>query len=81
MLDIAHILESALGLTIGGVLIKLFDKTCESQCSNAQPVSTIVASNKNDDNDDDAKSYTTIIPDYDVEYFVTYNNERYHTKV
>jgi hypothetical protein len=52
MLDFAHILESSLGLTIGGVLLKLIDKTCRSACTEAsQPVQTIVQEDTDSEKD------------------------------
>ena len=68
MLDfnVNHILESSLGLTFGGLLLKLIDKACKTNCEKPE-VQTVVQDSDSEQNDNisDAVSDITEIPHYD----------------
>lgn len=76
MLDFGHILESSLGLTFGGMLLKLLDKTCKSNCSDTQPVQTIVQPDTESEKEvSDYASDVTIMISYDhINNLPTNNN-------
>ena len=67
MLDFCHILESSLGLTFGGIILKLIDRTCKSNCSNQQQNQIIVQPDTDSEKEiSDNVSEITQIPDYDL---------------
>jgi hypothetical protein len=63
-----HILESSLGLTFGGLLLKLIDKACK-QIVKSQKFKRLcrIATGEQNDNVSDAVSDITEIPHYDQE--------------
>ena len=77
MVDFVHILESNLGLTFGGILLKLIDKTCKSNCSNNQQVQTIV----NDSDSDTEHEISDNVSDIDINNNVWYSNGNYNKEV
>ena len=84
MVDFVHILESSLDLTFGGMLLKLLDKTCKTNCSNNQQVQTIVNDSDSDSEHEvsDNVSEITHLPDYDQpNNNVMYSNGSYHQEV
>ena len=81
MVDFVHILESSVGLTFGGMLLKLLDKACKTNCSNNQQVQTIVNDSDSDSEHEvsDNVSEITQLPDYDPpNNNVMYSNGSYH---
>ena len=76
MLDFGHILESSLGLTFGGVLLKLIDRTCKNNCSDAQPAQTIVQPDTESEKEiSDYASDVTVMISYDhINNLPTNNN-------
>ena len=65
MLVINHILESSLGLTLGGLLLKLFEQACKKPCSEPN-VQTVAEEQEVGRKVSDASSNITIIPNYDT---------------
>ena len=63
MLDIMHIIESSLGLTIGGLLIKAIEKACSRSCFKSDV--QIVSESKEPSEVVDNVSDITEIPQYD----------------
>jgi len=81
MLDFGHILESSLGLTVGGLLLKLIDKTCKSNCGNSQPVTTIQPDTESETELSDNVSEITQIPEYDINNNVYHNNGNHNQEI
>jgi len=77
MVDFVHILESSLGLTFGGMLLKLLDKTCKTNFSNNQQVQTIV----NDSDSDTEHEISDNVSDIDINNNVWYSNGNYNKEV
>ena len=66
MLDfnVSHIVESSLGLTLGGVILKLIDRACKKTCSTPE-VQTVVQDSESEHNDVSDVASDITIPHYD----------------
>ena len=82
MLDFAHILESSLGLTFGGILLKLLDKTCKasSPCNASQPpVQTIINSDTDrEEKEEDSEREHDVWSNASDVTIMTANNNEHH---
>ena len=77
-LNIMHIIESSLGLTIGGLLWKAVDRACESGCS--RPDVQNIYEPKEESNLGDTVSEMTDFPDYYKNNKDNIYNGVYHQK-
>jgi hypothetical protein len=77
-LNIMHIIESSLGLTIGGLLLKAVDRACKSGCS--RPDVQNISEPKEESDLADNVSEMTDFPDYYKNNIDNIYNGGYHQK-